>query len=274
MQGWIKLHREIYEKPIWLESTPEQKTILITLLGMANHQEKQWEWSGSTYKLKPGQFITSLESIANKCGKGVSVQNVRTALKRFESYQFLTNKSTNKNRLITIVNWGFYQDSESELTNKLTSNQQATNKQLTTNNNVKNEKNEKKKQYSLQINHLRQRYSENQLKAIDDYFEMLKHTRTSANINDSVILKIYQSWDKHPPICVEYGVKVHTENPAYHSKKENYTLGIIRNTSADEAARKVKGANKQVMPDSRDKDVEFQQWCLEGKNPELFDWSK
>jgi hypothetical protein len=137
MQGWIKLHREIFEKPIWLESTPEQKTILITLLGMANHQEKQWEWSGFTYKLEPGQFITSLESIANKCGKGVSVQNVRTALKRFESHQFLTNKSTNKNRLISIVNWGFYQAVETELTNKLTSNQQATNKQLTTNKNVR-----------------------------------------------------------------------------------------------------------------------------------------
>lgn len=143
MSGWIKVHRELLDKPIWIESTPEQKTILITLLAMANHQEKQWEWQGQPYKVEPGQFITSLESIAQKCGKGVSIQNVRTALKRFEKYGFLTNKSTNKNRLITIVNWVFYQGNNDELTNELTSNQQATNKQLTTNKNDKELKNDK-----------------------------------------------------------------------------------------------------------------------------------
>lgn len=126
------------EKPIWLESTPEQKVILVTLLMMANHEGKQWEFAGEKYKAEPGQFVTSLESIAKNTGKGISIQNVRTALKRFEKYEFLTNKSTNKNRLITIVNWGLYQQEESDETGKLTGNQQATNKQLTTNKNVKN----------------------------------------------------------------------------------------------------------------------------------------
>ena len=149
-QGWIKLHRCLTNKAIWLESTPEQKTILITLLMMANHQEKEWEWQEEKYKAEPGQFVTSLETIVNKSGKGITIQNVRTALKRFEKYEFLTNVSTNKNRLVTIVNWGFYQGengSPNKQTNKqLTSNQQATNKQLTTNKNerMKECKNEKK----------------------------------------------------------------------------------------------------------------------------------
>lgn len=140
MSGWIKLHRELTDKAIWQESTPEQKTILITLLMMANHQEKEWEWKGKRYKAEPGQFVTSLESIVKKCGKGITVQNVRTALKRFEKYEFLTNQSTNKNRLITVVNWEVYQNKDSEVTSKITSNQQATNKQLTTNKNDKNDK--------------------------------------------------------------------------------------------------------------------------------------
>lgn len=140
-QGWIKLHRELSEKAIWTDSTPEQKIILITILMMANHKEKEWEWKGSRFKANPGQFVTSLEKVADKCGKGVTIQNVRTALRRFEKYDFLTNESTNRNRLITVVNWGFYQ-SEENTTNKqtnkqLTSNQQATNKQLTTNKNVR-----------------------------------------------------------------------------------------------------------------------------------------
>lgn len=140
-QGWVKLYRSMLEKPIWLESTPEQKTILITLLLMANHQEKEWEWRGEKYTAKPGQFITSLEAIRKISGKGISFQNVRTALKRFEKYEFLTSQSTNKNRLITLLNWELYQSKQE---NQQT-DQQATNKQLTTNKNVKNERSKKDK---------------------------------------------------------------------------------------------------------------------------------
>lgn len=92
---------------------------------------------------------------------------------------------------------------------------------------------------SSQIENLRQRYSQSQLKVIDDYLEMIRHTRVSAKIADSIVLGMYENWDKHPQICVEYGLRTHTENPSYHSRKENYTLGIIRNTTADEAFSKL-----------------------------------
>lgn len=139
-KGWIALHRKLLDKAIWTESTPEQKVILITLLLMANHAEKEWEWQGQKYVAKPGQFVTSLSKIAEKAGPGISMQNVRTALKRFEKYDFLTNQSTKVNRLITINNWAFYQDKDNhgnkEANNQLTKSQQSTNKELTTNNNV------------------------------------------------------------------------------------------------------------------------------------------
>ncbi|WP_174734553.1 hypothetical protein [Mesobacillus harenae] len=73
MAGWVKVHRNLLDKPIWLESTPEQKTILITLLTMVNHQNREWEWQGKPYSVEPGQVITSLDSIAKKCGKGISI---------------------------------------------------------------------------------------------------------------------------------------------------------------------------------------------------------
>ena len=139
-KGWIALHRKLLDKAIWTESTPEQKVILITLLLMANHAEKEWEWQGQKYVAKPGQFVTSLSKIAEKAGPGISMQNVRTALKRFEKYDFLTNQSTKVNRLITINNWAFYQDKDNhgnkDTNNQLTKSQQSTNKELTTNNNV------------------------------------------------------------------------------------------------------------------------------------------
>lgn len=131
MEGWIKVHRAILDKPIWKDSTMEQKVILITLLLMASHKENEWEFKGEKYKVQPGQFITSLPSIVDKSGVGISIQNVRTALKRFEKFEFLTCQSTNRNRLITIVNWTNYQGDESEpnrqINSQLTGNQQATN---------------------------------------------------------------------------------------------------------------------------------------------------
>ncbi|WP_305303148.1 hypothetical protein [Romboutsia ilealis] len=90
---------------------------------MVNYTSNKWIYKGEEFEIKPGQLITSLDTIANSCAKDVSVQNVRTALLKFEKYGFLTNKSTNKNRLITIVNWEVYQE---EYKNQQT-NQQATN---------------------------------------------------------------------------------------------------------------------------------------------------
>lgn len=143
--GYFKFWRELMNKPIWQESTPEQKVILVTLMGMANYEENKWEWNGKQFTCKPGQFVTSIDRIVEKCGKGVTNQNVRTALKRFEKYEFLTDESTNTGRLITIVNWGFYQGSDNKpnkATNRhLTGTSQAPNKQPNTYKEYKNIRN-------------------------------------------------------------------------------------------------------------------------------------
>lgn len=109
MEGFIALYRCLLDKPIWIKSTPEQKTILITLLLMANHKENQWEWGGKKFKIKPGQFITSISTIVKMAGKGITTQTVRTSIERFKKLEFLTNESTKTGRLITILNWDLYQ---------------------------------------------------------------------------------------------------------------------------------------------------------------------
>jgi hypothetical protein len=147
--GYIFLFRKLIENPIWLNSTPEQCKILITLLLMANHHEKEWEWNGQKFKAVPGQFITSLPAIVQKCGKGVTVQNVRTALVRFEKMEFLTDESTKTGRLITILNWRVYQPHQdkpnSKANSQLTDDQQTPNSQLTSREECNNNKNNKKK---------------------------------------------------------------------------------------------------------------------------------
>lgn len=125
------------EDSIWQLSTPEQKVVLMTLLLMVNGKEKEWEWKGERYHCKAGQMVTSLEKIKEKCGDGITIQNVRTALKRFEKLHYLTNESTKHGRLITLLKWGDLQghkESSNKQPNKeLTKNSQRANKELTPN---------------------------------------------------------------------------------------------------------------------------------------------
>lgn len=131
--GWLKLYRVLTKKPIWKESSPEQKAILITILTLVNYEDEECEWQGEKFICRPGQKITTLEEIAREAGKGITIQNVRTSLLRFEKFEFLTSESTNKNRLITVLNWELYQgdgaQANKQANKQLTSNQQATNKQ-------------------------------------------------------------------------------------------------------------------------------------------------
>lgn len=135
MKGFILLHRDLLTKPIWFNSTPEQKVVLITLLTMAAWKKIEWDWNGKKFTLEPGQFITSLPKIAEKCGKEVSIQNVRTALARFKKLEFLTDESTAQGRLITITNWRVYQEMDGEANRQsnrcLTDGQQTSNRPLT-----------------------------------------------------------------------------------------------------------------------------------------------
>lgn len=110
--GWIKLHRKLFDKAIWKCSPVEHKVVLITLLLMASHKDNQWIWRGKKFVCKPGQFVTSLQKIAElaEC----SVKNVRTSLINFEKLEFLANESTKTGRLITIINWDTYQVDDKE----------------------------------------------------------------------------------------------------------------------------------------------------------------
>jgi DNA-binding transcriptional MerR regulator len=107
------------------------------MLIKANHKDAKWQGND----VKRGQFISSLGNISN--ATGISIQSIRTILKKLEKTNEIEVKSTSQFTIVTICKYECYQD-ENETTNKpLTNNQQATNKQSTTNKNDKKEKNEK-----------------------------------------------------------------------------------------------------------------------------------
>ncbi len=138
MNGWIKLHRKILEWE-WLDD-PNTAHLFIVLLLLANHKDTKWRGE----IIKKGQLLTGLKKLSKI--SGISTQSLRTSLERLKSTSEITNKSTNRFRIITLVNWDKYQLIEnqptSNLTSKLTINQQATNKQLTSSKNDKKVKND------------------------------------------------------------------------------------------------------------------------------------
>jgi hypothetical protein len=131
MVGWVKLYRETQNNIVWQSTTPEQKVIFVTLLMMVNFEANSWEWEGRKFNLQPGQTITSLQNIAKAAGKGITIQKVRTALKKFESWRILTDQSTGTGRLISLLNWDKYQLGAEMLTEHLTDEQQTSNRRLT-----------------------------------------------------------------------------------------------------------------------------------------------
>ncbi len=143
-RGYIKLWRKLTESNMYKNLNSKQRDILIQCLLMANHQENEWTWGKEIYKCVPGQFITSLDSLKDKCSKDVSVQSVRTSLLKLEQWHFLTNKSTKTGRLITICKWDTYQNVLTTTNKEPTKSQQRANKELTANKNDNNVKNEKK----------------------------------------------------------------------------------------------------------------------------------
>jgi DNA replication protein DnaD len=137
MNGWIKLHRKLLNSDMYRSLNSTQRDVMIQVLLSANHKTNQWEWKGKLFECKPGQFITSLKTLKNKCASDVTIQNIRTALNKLKTWQFLTNKSTKTGRLITVLSWDTYQGMHEE---DQQSNQQTANKELTTNKNDKERK--------------------------------------------------------------------------------------------------------------------------------------
>ena len=138
VMGWIKLHRNILKNSLWLDCTSEQKVIMITLLLMANHEEKKISFGKDIITIMPGQFVASLKTISQNCGNGITERKIGTALEKFEKFDFIVKKTSNKFTMITIVNWDVYQSTDVLNVKQMSNECQTDVKPMSTNKNVYN----------------------------------------------------------------------------------------------------------------------------------------
>lgn len=140
-EGWIKLHRKLLDNPVTMKDT-DHLAVWIYLLLNASHNEHPALFKGEKITLKPGQLITGRKSIA--LALHIDESKVERILKSLKSEQQIEQQTSSKNRLISITNWEFYQQSEQQNEQQVNNKRTTSEQQVNTNKNIKNDKNERK----------------------------------------------------------------------------------------------------------------------------------
>ena len=136
--GWIKLHRKLLDNPVVMKDS-DHLAVWIYLLLNASHTEYPVLFGGKKISLKAGQLITGRKSIASTLG--ISESKVRRVLDLFEIDQQIDRQRSNKNSLVSILNWDKYQIFDQQIDQQATNKRPTSDQQATTNKNNKNIKN-------------------------------------------------------------------------------------------------------------------------------------
>lgn len=107
--GWIKLHRRILESDAWQSNEPfDGRSAWIDLLLTACRENKTVMLGGKAVILNRGSLITSRKKLAERWNW--SERKVRTFLSGLEREQQIACQAGNKFSIITVLNYGAYQD--------------------------------------------------------------------------------------------------------------------------------------------------------------------
>ena len=106
MNGWIKIHKSLSQHWIW--SDPFALRAWLDLLICANYEDKKILFDGQLITVQRGQLITSIRKLSQKwcCSK----ERTRRILKLLEKDEMVHIDTNTRRTLLTIVNYGFYQD--------------------------------------------------------------------------------------------------------------------------------------------------------------------
>lgn len=108
-KGWIHLHRKIQDCIIWESNEPfDSRSAWIDLLLLANHDDKEMLFDGNPVTVKQGQRVTSIRNLADRWKW--SKDKTLKFLRMLESQNMINRDSDKHRTLITIVNYGVYND--------------------------------------------------------------------------------------------------------------------------------------------------------------------
>ena len=174
MSGWIKLHRKILDWEWYNDSNTFR--LFMHLILKANHKEKKYRG----VSIKIGCLMTGRELLSKETG--LSEQQIRTCLKRLKSTNEITINSSKQGTIIQVVNYNKYQIS----TNDLTDNQPNINRQLTINNNYKNNKEIILDEWINYRKQIKKPLSQASIKKLKEDLELYSDDKIKFVINNSI----------------------------------------------------------------------------------------
>lgn len=134
MSGWIKLYRNTLENPVVCKDA-DHLVVWVHLLLNATHKPYDIMVGKERITLQPGQLATSRKSLSEKTK--VSESKVERILKLFKIEQQIEQQSYSTNRIISILNWNKYQESEQQTEQQVNSEWTASEQQVDTNKNIR-----------------------------------------------------------------------------------------------------------------------------------------
>lgn len=142
MKGWVSLHRSIQEHWVW--DDPKYLKWWITILMNVNHEEKAFSVGLETFVCNPGQSFRSIEQWTSQfsCSKKTTIKFFKMLQKEEMIECKNLGKGNRRKHLLTVVNWGKYQITETEnYTERVPKITPKEYRNVPPNNNVNNENN-------------------------------------------------------------------------------------------------------------------------------------
>ena len=116
--GYIRLYRKLRQE--WFYKKPKILQLFIHLLLSANHEKKEFMWNDNLIMVKEGQIITGRKQLSEETG--LAETTIERILQMLESGHQIGQQKTTKYRLITILKWKDYQNGDTKVDNKRTTN--------------------------------------------------------------------------------------------------------------------------------------------------------
>lgn len=179
--GYVRLYRKILDNPIiWKDS--DHVAIWIYLLLNATHKEISVIFKGEKTILRPGQLIVGSKAIAEELN--INYVKVHRVLNDFKVEKQIEKQASNKNSLITILNWEKYQSCEKQNEIQMKNNCNTTEKQLKNNCNSTEIQQESENQSEKQIiteNALNTALNQEEIQTIEKQNEIPMKNKCNSN---------------------------------------------------------------------------------------------
>lgn len=249
------------EKIRLIEQMPEADTILIIWVKLLSQAGKT-NASGYIYLSENIPYTDEmLATIFNR-----PINTVRLALETFKQFGMI---EIDEDSFISISNWEKHQNIEGlervkklnaernkryrerkkqkQLEGKKESDVSVTSRDGTEEEREEDIERDKDKYYTSKIKDLLPVFSPiNNFNELNKkYWDVIRETRKTGKVAKSVICNNMEKWKKYDPAVIEYALKTHIE--VHAGKKEDYTIGIMRNTSREDAIDRLNTINKPSL---------------------------